>query len=645
MKNVFYLFLIVLTIPFYTSCEKEIFLEEDVTANSVASDYRGRIRRIRLKEERNNSGTYRSMINVSDPLGAIQAAKVEMFPTNNIQPNPNSFDLEFISENEGNKKFRFNQLNFNNGEPNGWPFKQQIIFEDIEGQIVGEPIEQWVTAQDNDEVEVLSISLKQNGPTGKYRLRTKTQALDSSYAATITYYFSAINEDGLLEKDKTIGYSPTIRSINHNGVTGLSAEIQVIEYQDGDDLRNKINPETNNVGVIVEIKNELGQIMDDDLFVVTLEDTSPEGIEVKNTKHIINANGKHRLRVRLQGTQSIEAERLVVVVPGANPDGSDKEVELNATQSENPIFVSAPDTFSNTISASYTAPITVFNAANEPIAFFEGNFTVSTNLSLDPVISIYEGISQNPDGTFTFRTAYSWDFDGDGQYDEPNNPNLVYIALDPIDGGSKTETLFTELTLVSLENTRAIYEGELFFSDSGNVTLKDYKLVITRMVYLDEERAGPTGSTITGQEEPFSIIKTCMSNGAGVDLFNYDIETNEPVYQNTDIIYVQFTSGTGENLAIEPFYPMFRVGAQDGFVKFKAENLSFLNLNQVDANATISYSLSPDFVENNSILFQNSENIQSVGFFNEDTGKWECADDCLSTNNNGDQYCGETDHF
>ena len=623
MKPIFKVVLFFFVASFFTSCEQELIVEEDTTVANATLAADASIRRTKLKKR--NNGTFKSVLTVEDPLGAVSTAEIEMLPTNNIQPTPAFFVPDLISENESTKKFRFNQLNFENGEANGWPFKKTVTLKDIEGQAIGSPIENWTTAQDNDEVELLDISLKQYGPTGDYKVKTKFRALDSSFVESVTIYFNKVTDDGFFEKDRSVSYFTSNRR-GGRGQDDIYSFKWDLNYDEADAILNLINEETGEVGIVVEVKSTSGVIIDDDFFVVQLENTEPEGVVVKNTSHKIQPNGNHRLRLRLVGSQSTEAERVIISIPGGNADGSDREVEMNSTASENPVFVAQEGTMNNIISGlTYSAPTTVLNSAGEIILEDLVEFTVTQSNNQTTFESIFDELAADETDSFTLnmnvdpiRVPVTW--------------HILQATVTPQDGGSETELETMQLSLVTEENTRFVFKGEIPFIEPDNVIDMEY---LVRYTFLDIEgnELASLERDLVAKETPASTFVTCMSNGAEGNLFEFSVTTNESSYKNTDVIYVNFGKESGDKLTPDCSYSLFRDASNGDEVTFKGESLRFLDLREVDDKSLISFSLTPTGEEVRKIRFIDAETIQNLGFFDESTGEWRCEDQCLAASN------------
>ncbi|NQX76726.1 hypothetical protein [Gilvibacter sp.] len=455
IKNLMLLFAISF---FVVGCEQEL-LQEEVSSEETATTVRGKaadafIRRGKLKQ-RPRVG-YKVVTVVADINDLVQRIDGEVFSTNEFIPTIDIYSAEATAFDGEDKKFVFNGLDFENGSPNGWPIKQKISFYDIEDQQVGTPQDLWLTPQDEDGVDILTVKIKQNGPRGNYKVKTKIQAVDSTDSSTVTYYFTAISEDGMLEKDKTIGYEPSDRVYNFKEVTGLSAELEVIDYNDGEDIRSKINPETNSVGVIVEVRNELGQIMDDDLFVVNIENTAPEGIQIKSTKHRIRTDGNSVIRVKLEGTDVEQASY------AEWPDLSDGgRVRLDENGELDFEFVSDPQPIENvSIGDFYQVPISVFNEGGEVIAVLEAEFNVTGPTPTDPVTFGTLAIQSMAGGD-----AYEMSITALTVGDSDANPieRVTVTFEEPFEGPTPLETE-VELSFMGIDGDLPTYgRGDILF--------------------------------------------------------------------------------------------------------------------------------------------------------------------------------------
>ena len=151
---------------FFFSCEQET-IETQEEANltvTTATATRANIKtgRTKIKERRN--GLYKTVVVVEDdPENEVATVEVLMPPQNGMEANPSTMTLELRNTNDnGNKRFVFNQLNIDGEDPVGQSLQLTVTQKDAAGENVGEPETIYVTAQDNDMINMTTPTLKIN---------------------------------------------------------------------------------------------------------------------------------------------------------------------------------------------------------------------------------------------------------------------------------------------------------------------------------------------------------------------------------------------------------------------------------------------------------------------------------------------------
>lgn len=630
MKNLNIILSILLLAFVVSSCEKEILQLEntDSADSSLIIEWKGKIKNIRIKPRRQK---YSFVIKVDDPDGVLGQIKVAVFPTNDIMPTVNEFFPEITSETEDRKTFKFLDQNFEGAAPEGLPFRHQVTFLGFDGEILGTET-YWATVQDNDQAELKSLTMKQAGPFADYKIKSKILTEDEAFVNTVTAYFAQINEEGPIVVDTSgDGFIAERKAVNDNNGDVLVVYEWIITYDYADTIETLVVNEE--IGVLLEVKSESGEIIDQDLFVVTIEDTAPDGIAIKNTRHRIKQSGKHKLKVKLEGSNWPQASRVVVGVPNANEEGVTEEIELNNIAADNPVFISGPSALNNIIAGSiYVAPVTVFNAANEIIAEFSEEFTVTEAAPVVEANSIFDELRlrEGTDATFDYTMIAS-------ATSIPADWVAVQALIIPTSGGSDAEPDTVTLNLIAQEPARLIFETEVGFVVPDLVVDQFYEVFYTVLDAEGNEIASWIKEVI-GKAEGAAGFTTCMSHGDSPDLFNYSIVTDDPNYQETDVIYVTFGKGNGENLGADCSYPMFRQGAEGDKVTFSGASIQFKDLSQVDEESNIIFSLTPEGEIQSTIRFIDAETIQNLGFYNEETGTWQCEDMCLENSDSCNYY-------
>lgn len=255
-----------------------------------------------------------------------------------------------------------------------------------------------------------------------------------------------------------------------------------------------------------------------------------------------------------------------------------------------------------------------------------------TNTITVPRVSL----SQNEDGeTFTFEAEVTGDAIA--------AINEVAVFIIPQDGGSDADPADFTLTLV--DNT---FDGQLYrnsfvtFADPDTVIDMEYLVEFTfsdvagnQLAYLE--------ASVVGSEHARPSASICMGNGDTPSKFTMTIETDAVEAQQMDILAISFLNN-GEPFTLNNSYNMLRTATNENKATFRVEGLEFLDLNQVENGLMVLSSLHTDVPYSSTLSFNAAPLKQyGLGYYNEETGKWECEDECLDIENSGS--CGETDHL
>ena len=196
--------------------------------------------------------------------------------------------------------------------------------------------------------------------------------------------------------------------------------------------------------------------MDDDLFVVNIENTAPEGIQIKSTKHRIRTNGNSVIRVELEGTDVEQASY------AEWPDLSDGgRVRLDENGELDFEFVSDPQPIENvSIGDFYQVPISVFNEGGEVIAVLEAEFNVTGPTPTDPVTFGTLAIQSMAGGD-----AYEMSITALTVGDSDANPieRVTVTFEEPFEGPTPLETE-VELSFMGIDGDLPTYgRGDILF--------------------------------------------------------------------------------------------------------------------------------------------------------------------------------------
>lgn len=613
------------------SCEKEVLLPESSANFELRTTIYNDDGNIKNKKRAGGRRVY--LIDVNDPTNAVGSINVQAFPTNGVMPTTTLYTPELIGESAGKKTFRFTDQFFE-GAPEGLPFRHEVSVFGMDGESLGSFID-WNTVQETELFEVKSLTIEQAGPFADLKIRSRILARDVETVTEVRLRFVQINDEGPIEIDTSSeGFVNLRKAVNDRRGDDLILDEWIICYDEAETIETLLGSERK-IGVYLEYYNSLYEIVENDLFVVPIEETGEDAISIKNTSHKINRFGKHLLSVTLDGFSATT----VSYAEWVDLDGGGR-VRLDADGTIDFKFGSDPTLIEDYIvGQTYETPIELYDESGELITTLTAGFevtgsAVSAPSRLDP---LFDELAAGESDSFTLR--YVWDLDGDGQFDDGNE---IRAMLTPQDGGSETETEDVLFSLKSTENTRLIFEATVPFIEPDNVVDQEY---LIRYSYQDSEGSELAFRTRTrsAQETPSPIVRTCMSNGEAPNKYNYAVSSNDPSVGASDFVYVFFTDDTGASLTPTSFYTLFRTGELDGFVTFLGTDLMFKDLSSVNEGAKISFSLSEDGTPAKSIRFIDSENIHLLGFFDEESGDWVCEDSCLEED--GSEYCGETDHF
>lgn len=225
-----------------------------------------------------------------------------------------------------------------------------------------------------------------------------------------------------------------------------------------------------------------------------------------------------------------------------------------------------------------------------------------------------------------------------------NEVAAVAVFITPQDGGSDADP--EDFILEFAENT---FNGKLFsnhfvtFGDPDTVIGYSYN---TELTFLNAEgdELDYLEVQIVGEDLPGKTATLCMANGETPSEFSLTIETNDSNAQDLDALRIEFLNN-GELFTIAQSYDMIRTESSDHTVTFSTSGIEFTDLNLVEEGLMVLSSPYTDLPYSSTLSFNATALKQyPLGYYNEETGKWECEDDCLEPDDSG-QMCGETDHF
>lgn len=317
--------------------------------------------------------------------------------------------------------------------------------------------------------------------------------------------------------------------------------------------------------------------------------------------------------------------------PRAN-QGNGPAIRFESVSFTNPTFVGATDA-----QQSILAQMTLIDT--------DGNTVLASEEEVQ--VELLEGITRNPkhiirpNGITRIRMRLN----------TPIAQDVAYATMQiPSDIAAGDSDIIT-LEASSTSDNDPIYriDGDFVYTyQTDDPDDSNYSSEVTTYNSLNE----PIGAeivefNITDNREGSNPTATvCMDNGETPFSFNITIESDDSDLQQLDILTLQFLNN-GEIFSVQESYDLPRTGTNGDKATFTLSNFEFLNLNEVTNGLMVLTSPLADAPYTSSLSFNQALPAAvdfCLGYFNEDTGNWECED--IDEELDGSElYCGTTDHL
>ncbi|GHC51041.1 hypothetical protein [Ulvibacter litoralis] len=468
----------------FVSCEQEItpsieHTEANLTTSTTVQNrgVTGTIIRNRTKLKQRKNSRYRSTIVVNDPTNNVAAVEVQMLPMNHVYPSPATYTMEHTGNEGENKKFKFNTLHFENGEANGWPFKQVATAVDANGEPVGDTLEQWVTAQDNDGVDNTSVSVKRAANQEEFIIQATYVTENEGDITSARFFFNEIEGVEYSIKEKTTPVEASVTTNGETGTTEVTLEVRVtISYETANGQKPFVDGQA--VGVNIEVRNAAGEVMDDDLFNVDIEDE--EAYTFKNFKHKTTPTKVFRIRGQVlpaptSGAPTANAgpaNNLTMTIPENVTNQGAYTIVLNAKDgTDGTVFVGRLKGVEEIpAGTTYTSLVKAFDENGKEVASKEITITVEAFQQPEGIEIQNHRLKRNEgEDTYTLRTRII----GENRADVA----MVDVFLTPLDGGAEADPEEFDSYLVNTTEYNKTFKNKTVeFDDPDGVVGMQYSV-------------------------------------------------------------------------------------------------------------------------------------------------------------------------
>ena len=510
----------------FTSCLQEELLVESDTANVTTTTSTSteavtrRIIRNRTKLKQKKNTNYKSIIPVEDPENTVNSLAVELFPNGDIQPSPANFIAELVGENgNGVNKFRFNQANFENGDPTGLPFLQKTTMLDANGDPLEAATEHWVTVQDNDGSDATIQEFVHYTDVETVQLKVKYTGENAAQIASVGAIFKNL-ETGA----ETVDPVPATIEASSDPETGaddvtLLATL-TISYEISDLQREVfINPGT--IATTLVVLTADGQELDNDTF--NLDPEEQEVYEFKNFSHKNKPNRVIRIKGNVQPrptggapTNAPSPSSLTITIPDNITNQGTIELVMEPTEgSDGKVFVGRLDVLEDIpVGTTYTAMVKAFDEEGRELASKDIPFTIEEDEIPEGVVVKNSSHKIKLNGNHNIRVKL------EGQEVDAANAITVEIPEANDDGSSQ----IVILARANGSNENPVFQGAVGASIN----------VIAGLVYVSPTTIYDAEGNVLAQELiEFTVEEVAQPEGIALQNLKLKRNGDEPTFTLT----------------------------------------------------------------------------------------------------------------
>ena len=388
LKLLFFVTAIITMVQCDVDTDVESQIESDFTHTVIPQQTReftgSKIKRIRIKKRRIGSGF--KVVGKAVASDGIHHYAAVVQEREGVIPVPANFDWMSTDEidDEGNKTFRFNTLDFEGENSDGKPLQFEITPMDIDNNPVGDTEKVWLTVQDDDGVYVSKVQVMETNNPNTFRLSAKIKGVNVTDVGSVLMQITSL--DGTI----SIPLEPSEASLKstNNGETGetgvVLTALYILTYDDaGDQGKSRINPmDEVNTTVIIYATN--GDLIDDLSFIGTvIPKMEIEGITVGNVSiKQRNNSSLFKLKAPVSGANRDEVAAVYVIFSDySGPEPLPSEVTMTQTGENTYVdfYTTNEITFDDPEGAmgeTYTVIIDLKNVEGNSIASFEKSVIV-----------------------------------------------------------------------------------------------------------------------------------------------------------------------------------------------------------------------------------------------------------------------------